>query len=148
MSLTLILQIYIQFPPPPMAAVQKVVLHLLAQLALIIIIHQFVPISSSVDIIRIQYREVERFSLVRLKWFNRWNVFFTTMTPVFFSSVFDSVLFNWFVLIVGCVYLIKSSNQTSLFSFPYFLLFSIEKMLVGGGWSMQRTHPSSLIRLK
>ena len=31
LSLTLILQIYIQFPPPPMAAVQKVVLHLLAQ---------------------------------------------------------------------------------------------------------------------
>ena len=63
---------------------------------------------------------------------------------MFFSSVCDSALFNWFVSIVWCMEMIKSSNRTLLFCFPYFLLFLLlRRCWRWGGWSMQTTHPSS-----
>ena len=68
------------------------------------------------------------------------------MTAVFFSSVCDSALFNWFVLIVWCVEMIKSSNRTLLICFPYFLLSFIEEMLEVG-WVINANDPSVLLLL-
>ena len=62
------------------------------------------------------------------------------MTAVFFSSVCDSALFNWFALIVWCVEMIKSnqSDLTILFSLFSFIFYWGD---VGGGVGDQCKRP-------